>query len=60
MDRFIFRATIADQATKHFEGNDSDSEESGWRRLPANSQVGEFIGQFTHGIVGVVSAKRNA
>ena len=31
VDRFIFRATIVYQATKHFQGNKSDSEESGWR-----------------------------
>ena len=31
VDRFIFRATIVYQATKHFQGNEYDSEESGWR-----------------------------
>ena len=31
------------------------------RRLPVNAPVGEFIGYFTRGgVVGVVSAKRNA
>ena len=31
VDRFIFRSTIVYQTTKHFQVNESDSEESGWR-----------------------------
>ena len=61
--RFIFRATIVYQATKHFQGNKYNSEESGWRVDDCRQTipVGEFIGQFTRGgVVGVVSAKRNA
>ena len=59
MDRFIFRATIVYQATKHFQGNKSDSEESGWRVDDCRQTVlWEFIGKFTRGVVGVVSAKR--
>ena len=30
VDQFIFRATIVYQATKNFQGNQYDREESGW------------------------------